>query len=49
MRRTSKVRRTYKMPMTIQELTAEMNRFVEAMGWYKEDSPLPQTARNIAI
>jgi len=37
------------MPMTIQELTAEMNRFVEAMGWYKEDSPLPQTARNIAI
>ena len=35
--------------MTIQELTDEMNRFVEAMGWYKKDSPLPQTGRNIAI
>jgi len=35
--------------LTIQELTDEMNRFVEAMGWYKENSPLPQTARNIAI
>jgi len=35
--------------MTIQELTDEMNRFVEAMGWYGEDSPWPQTSRNIAI
>ena len=35
--------------MTIQELTDEMNRFVEAMGWYREDSPWPQTPRNIAI
>jgi len=35
--------------MTIQKLTDEMNRFVEAMGWYRDDSPLPQTARNIAI
>jgi len=35
--------------MTIQELTDEMNRFVTAMGWYDEDSPLPQTPRNIAI
>lgn len=35
--------------MTIQELTGEMNRFVAAMGWYDEDSPLPQTGRNIAI
>ncbi len=35
--------------MTIQELTDEMNRFVEAMGWYKEDSPWQQTPRNIAI
>ena len=35
--------------MTIQELTDEMNRFVEAMGWYAEDSPWPQTGRNIAI
>ena len=35
--------------MTIQELTDEMNRFVEAMGWYSEDSPWQQTHRNIAI
>ncbi len=35
--------------MTIQELTGEMNRFVEAMGWYREDSPWQQTGRNIAI
>jgi NTP pyrophosphatase (non-canonical NTP hydrolase) len=35
--------------MIIQELTDEMNRFVEAMGWYKEDSPWLQTPRNIAI
>jgi NTP pyrophosphatase (non-canonical NTP hydrolase) len=35
--------------MTIQELTEEMNRFVEAMGWYEGDSPSPQTPRNIAI
>jgi len=35
--------------MTIQELTDEMNRFVEAMGWYGEDSPWSQTPRNIAI
>jgi len=35
--------------VTIQELTNAMNRFVEAMGWYAEDSPCPQTPRNIAI
>jgi NTP pyrophosphatase (non-canonical NTP hydrolase) len=35
--------------MTIQELTEEMNRFVEAMGWYGDRSPSPQTPRNIAI
>ncbi|HUV88653.1 MAG TPA: MazG-like family protein [Anaerolineae bacterium] len=35
--------------MTIQELTDEMNRFVTAKGWYGEDSPWPQTSRNIAI
>nr|HID14746.1 nucleotide pyrophosphohydrolase [Anaerolineae bacterium] len=35
--------------MTIQELTDEMNRFVQAMGWYGEASPWPQTPRNIAI
>ena len=37
------------MSMTIEELTDEMNRFVEAMGWYREDSLSPQTPRNIAI
>jgi NTP pyrophosphatase (non-canonical NTP hydrolase) len=37
------------MSMTIQELTEHMNRFVEAMGWYGEESPSPQTPRNIAI
>ena len=35
--------------MDIQQLTDEMNRFVEAMGWYREDSPCAQTPRNIAI
>ena len=35
--------------MTIQELTDQMNRFVEAMGWYSEDSSYQQTPRNIAI
>lgn len=35
--------------MTIQELTDAMNRFVETMGWYRKDSPLPQTPRNIAV
>lgn len=35
--------------MTIQELTAEMNRFVEARGWYADQSPCPQVPRNIAI
>ncbi|MGD8969280.1 MAG: MazG-like family protein [Anaerolineae bacterium] len=37
------------MSRTIEELTEEMNRFVEAMGWYREDSASPQTPRNIAI
>ncbi len=37
------------MSKTIEELTDEMNRFVEAMGWYEESSPSPQTPRNIAI
>ena len=35
--------------MTIEELTEEMNRFVEAKGWYADGSPSPQTPRNIAI
>lgn len=34
---------------TVQELTDAMNRFVEAMGWYRPDSPFNQTPRNIAI
>ncbi len=37
------------MNLTLRELTDAMNRFVEAMGWYAEDSPLPQRPRNIAI
>ena len=37
------------MAKTVQELTDEMNRFVEAMGWYEEHSPAAQTPRNIAI
>jgi len=35
--------------MDIKDLTAEMNTFVGAMGWYAEDSPLAQKPRNIAI
>jgi len=35
--------------MDIQELTAEMNRFVTEMGWYDQDSPKPQTPRNLAV
>ncbi len=37
------------MSLTLEELTDEMNRFVEAMGWYDERSSSPQTPRNIAI
>lgn len=35
--------------MTIEELTAQMNYFVESKGWYQADSPKPQTPRNLAI
>lgn len=35
--------------MDIQELTEHMHRFVSAQGWYQEDSPKPQTLRNLAI
>ncbi|HQE92933.1 MAG TPA: MazG-like family protein [Anaerolineae bacterium] len=35
--------------MTLEELTAAMNKFVEAMGWYRDDSPFVQSPRNIAI
>ncbi|MGD8632688.1 MAG: MazG-like family protein [Anaerolineales bacterium] len=34
--------------MNLEELTAEMNRFVEAKGWYAADSPKPQTPENLA-
>jgi NTP pyrophosphatase (non-canonical NTP hydrolase) len=34
--------------MDISELAAEMNRFVNAMGWYAVDSPKPQTPENLA-
>ncbi len=34
--------------MTLDELTAEMHRFVAAKGWYAPDSPHPQTLRNLA-
>lgn len=36
------------MPMTLAQLTGEMNRFVAAKGWYEADSHAPQTPRNIA-
>lgn len=35
--------------MDIQELTAKMDQFVAAMGWYQADSPKHQTVRNMAI
>ncbi len=35
--------------MDIQELTAEMYRFVRAKGWLEADSKRPQTFRNLAI
>lgn len=34
--------------MDIATLTAEINRFVTAKGWYAPDSTSPQTPRNIA-
>ncbi len=34
--------------MDLAALTREMNRFVEAKGWYALDSPRPQTPRNLA-
>jgi NTP pyrophosphatase (non-canonical NTP hydrolase) len=35
--------------MDIKDLTTEMNRFVQAKGWYDPTSPRPQTPRNLAI
>lgn len=35
--------------MDIKDLTAEMNRFVAAKGWYEPTSPRQQSSRNLAI
>jgi 8-oxo-dGTP diphosphatase len=35
--------------MDIRSLTQEMHRFVDSKGWYTENSPRPQLARNLAI
>jgi NTP pyrophosphatase (non-canonical NTP hydrolase) len=34
--------------MDLKSLTEEMHRFVEARGWYRPESPRPQTPRNLA-
>jgi NTP pyrophosphatase (non-canonical NTP hydrolase) len=34
--------------MNLAHLTARMNEFVAAKGWYAPDSPRPQTPRNLA-
>lgn len=35
--------------MDIKSLTKEMHRFVEAKGWYQEDSPKQQSPKNLAV
>ena len=35
--------------MDLKTLEAAMHAFVESKGWYQEDSPHPQTPRNLAI
>lgn len=35
--------------MELKELEARMHAFVAAKGWYKHESPKPQTPRNLAI
>lgn len=35
--------------MDIKELTQKMDDFVGSKGWYKPDSPRPQTPRNLAV
>ena len=35
--------------MDIKELTKYMHDFVRAKGWYEDDTPRPQTLRNLAI
>jgi NTP pyrophosphatase (non-canonical NTP hydrolase) len=37
------------MALTIDELTERMQAFVRDQGWYGEDSPRPQTLRNLAM
>jgi NTP pyrophosphatase (non-canonical NTP hydrolase) len=37
------------MRMEISELTQAMHQFVRSRGWYEQDSPRPQTLRNLAI
>ncbi len=36
------------MPLTLEELTDRMHRFVDSQGWYGPGSPRPQTLRNLA-
>lgn len=35
--------------MELRELEDRMHAFVQSRGWYAEDSPKPQTPRNVAI
>jgi NTP pyrophosphatase (non-canonical NTP hydrolase) len=35
--------------MDLKTLEAAMHAFVESKGWYRADSPRPQTPRNLAI
>ena len=35
--------------MDLKQLTETMHRFVSSKGWYAEDSPRPQTPRNLAV
>jgi len=35
--------------MDLKQLTEEMHRFVRSKGWYADDSPRPQTPRNLAV
>lgn len=35
--------------MDLKKLEAAMHHFVESKGWYRPDSPKPQTSKNLAI
>ena len=35
--------------MDLKTLTEAMHAFVESKGWYRDDSPHPQTPKNLAI